>query len=440
MTNEYPICVVGLSQVGVAVVHRLQALRVPVTALTTAAEHARMHREFTKLGVQLLEVSQAWETEIDALPLQNAGCLVLAGDDEAHNVDACLIVRRHYPDLPISVRVSDVTLVRFLRMSVPHVDVYSMGSTTAPVAAELALQLMTTPREWPKNQRLTHTRAPARPITLALRWIVFACALSAVLAVAAAPHLTGLSFTRAGLWLVEHSLGVGDLAHTAALRWFAIVARLLGILLPAALIGMAVNMLITQRLSSLALSNPVRLRDHIVVFGAGNVGARAAEWLHKRKLKVVVVEHNAQLRNVQSLQSQGIPVIIGDATVPATLDLAAAWRASVALALTNSDAVNLHIALQLADKKVGVPTALRLLSPELSAHAAQLSNMTTISPVAETASHVCRTVERMRSERQKVKTDSAPDVVRTTGRFAGREFDEMGPPGSTPFPPTRIQS
>jgi hypothetical protein len=142
----------------------------------------------------------------------------------------------------------------------------------------------------------------------------------------------------------------------------------------------------------------------------------------------VVIERDAHHKNVQRLRSLGMAVVVGDATVDETLDLAAAWSAGAVLALTNSDAVNLHVGLLMSDHKIGVPTVVRLLSPELNDHATKASEITPLSPVAETASYLCRAVERLRSDRAKprepVAAATAGEVLnRPTGRYAGVEFD-----------------
>ena len=139
---QAPVIVVGLDAVGLAIVHRLHARRVPVRALATARELASWGGELGQLGVEVETVGEAWDTALRRVDLSGCSTVVLAADDDSANVDACLLIRRFHADLPVVARVSDGTLVRFLQMTVPHVEVYSMGSTTAPVAAEIAVQLL----------------------------------------------------------------------------------------------------------------------------------------------------------------------------------------------------------------------------------------------------------------------------------------------------------
>jgi len=427
-TEGFPILVAGLGAVGVAVVHRLHALGVPVRAVLSPLDRQRMSVELAALGIDLVIGSGNWGADLARQDLAAAGGVVLAADDDAQNVDACLIVRRASPDVPILVRVSDPTLVRFLQMTVPHLDVYSMGSTTAPVAAELAMHLI--------SERQAHPHAPAarRPLpkvrpSAVLAWTLLGCLLTvapATLLIAGALHLPVLVAAHMA-WMAlmaDGEIGSRLLQAAPTVRTVSFVLGIAGKLALTCGIGLLVDWLLTLRLPGVAASTAVRSQGHVVVFGAGNVGARVAELMHKRRVAVVVVEANGNIRNVQRLRSKGIKVIVGDATIEETLQTAGAYAAGVALALTNSDAVNLNIGLQTSDKKVGVPTVVRLISPELSAHVASYRDMVPVSPVAETASHVCRTVERVRVERISLRhpTQPPPELARPTGRFAGPEF------------------
>ena len=117
-------------------------LPVPVRALLTPAEMSRQAAELQALGVEIVTASAAWENDLGRQDFSRLGAVVLAADNDSSNVDACLLVRRASGEVPLLCRVSDPTLVRFLRMSVPRVEPFSMGSVTAPVAADMALQLL----------------------------------------------------------------------------------------------------------------------------------------------------------------------------------------------------------------------------------------------------------------------------------------------------------
>ncbi|MFZ4578545.1 MAG: potassium channel family protein [Myxococcota bacterium] len=427
--QSWPVVVAGLEPLGLAVLHRLHALNVPVRALVTPAELERYGRELANLNIETLVGSPNSAPDLERLDLPRCGALVLAADDAALNVDACLMMRRLSGHAPLVVRVGDPTLVRFLRMTVPHVYVYSMGSTTAPVAADLAMHLLAERRGLhpaAKRRRPAIHRLPrASVLLLSMMALLLLTLLPASLYFASALKLSLFEGFYTS-WTTMVSAGHGDAHILRAHQGMRVVAMALSIVAPlllAGTIGILADWLLTRRFAGTGLA-PVRLQDHVVVMGAGNVGARVAELLHQAKVKVVVIDSNPACRNVHRLRSVGIPVVVGDAKVDDTLDLAGAWWAGVALALTDSDTVNLHIGLQMSDKKVGVPTVVRLLSPELADSLASYPDVTPLSPVAETSAEICRVIERMRSDRQNLREggDDLPDGSRSTGRYAGREF------------------
>src|SRR5438309_1178107 len=64
--------------------------------------------------------------------LAELGCLVLADDDDALNVDAALHARQEQPTLPIVVRVFDPVLEEYLSNTSPDIAVLSMSGVAIP--------------------------------------------------------------------------------------------------------------------------------------------------------------------------------------------------------------------------------------------------------------------------------------------------------------------
>jgi Trk K+ transport system NAD-binding subunit len=164
---------------------------------------------------------------------------------------------------------------------------------------------------------------------------------------------------------------------------------LLGAGFTAALVSLMADWLIARRLGSLFARVAVQMSNHAVIVGAGNVGARVAELLVERGHRVVVIERDAENPNIARLRAHHIPVVLGDASVREVLDQASSFDAGVVMALTERDAVNLHIGLTMDEADDDVPVVVRLLSPELTAHVQRTSHMHAISPVAAAADAVC---------------------------------------------------
>jgi Trk K+ transport system NAD-binding subunit len=151
----------------------------------------------------------------------------------------------------------------------------------------------------------------------------------------------------------------------------------------AVLFALLSDWVLSRRLEVLQGRIRVRGKGHVVVAGAGNVGLRIAEILAADGLRLVVIEIHSESRNVSALRSAGHHVIIADATHRETLELAGIESASLVLAVTDSDAVNLQIALHAREH--GVPVVMRVTSPELSAHVCSRGDGVAFSPVVAAA-------------------------------------------------------
>ena len=116
---------------------------------------------------------------------------------------------------------------------------------------------------------------------------------------------------------------------------------------------------------------------------------------------MVVIERDAESRTVAVLRAAGHHVIVEDATREGILELAGLDRAAVVVALTDSDAVNLHISLLVRARRPGLPVILRVVSPELSAHVSERGDAIGISPIgvaadefADSAMSACTRVKK----------------------------------------------
>ena len=97
---------------------------------------------------------------------------------------------------------------------------------------------------------------------------------------------------------------------------------------------------------------------------------------------MVVIERNADNKNIEPLRANGHHVILADAARDATLSLAKVEDSAAMLCLTDSDAVNFQIALLVRAQSTDVPIMIRVVSPELSAHVSEHGHAVAISPIA----------------------------------------------------------
>jgi Trk K+ transport system NAD-binding subunit len=110
---------------------------------------------------------------------------------------------------------------------------------------------------------------------------------------------------------------------------------------------------------------PRALHDHVVVCGLGNVGYRTVTELMAQGIgDVVAVEIDEEGRYVDPARRLGVPVIIGDATLPETLAAVRITEARCLVVATNDDEANLQMALNARAEHPAMRIVLRLFDPD----------------------------------------------------------------------------
>jgi len=85
------------------------------------------------------------------------------------------------------------------------------------------------------------------------------------------------------------------------------------------------------------------LRDHVVICGYGRIGSIVAHELMDENVSIVVIESDPDVGN--SLDEQGIPYVIGDATDDETLLAAGLIRAKTLVTALSQEAANVYVTL-----------------------------------------------------------------------------------------------
>jgi len=102
---------------------------------------------------------------------------------------------------------------------------------------------------------------------------------------------------------------------------------------------------------------------YVIVMGGGRVGYYLARALLENNVEVTIIESSKDIFDLVT-QQVDCPVILGDGSSTAVLEMAGAARANVFVAVTNHDHDNL-IACQLAKQQFGVPrTIARVKNPK----------------------------------------------------------------------------
>ena len=106
--------------------------------------------------------------------------------------------------------------------------------------------------------------------------------------------------------------------------------------------------------------HPMRDAGHFVVCGFGNVGARVVAYLLHAGRRVAVIDRAPDPALAAEARWRGVHVMTANATSDSAISMARVADAEAVLALTDSDSVNLEIALSAMDVAPGIPIVMRI--------------------------------------------------------------------------------
>jgi Trk K+ transport system NAD-binding subunit len=107
------------------------------------------------------------------------------------------------------------------------------------------------------------------------------------------------------------------------------------------------------------------LQDHVIVCGAGRVGFRVFEQLHKLAVPMLVIEKDESKPFIAQMRTAGVPVLIDDVRAAGTLERANVRRARAVVCATDDDLANLNVALDARKLHPGVRVVMRLFDDDL---------------------------------------------------------------------------
>jgi len=328
-------------------------------------------------------------TDLEALDLAHVAAVGLAADDDTGNVDLAITLRAMSPSLRLVVRMFDPTLAAYLQRTLPNITVTSMTDVAAPAFVGAVLDgVERQPRRVHGMRRSVASAMPAGWDRLLVR-----TALTTVLVIVLATTffsralhldmLTALYFVSSTITTV----GYGDITLHHAPRFAQVVGILLmfgGTALSTLAFALLTEWLLDRRIHVLEGRMGVNWQDHAIVVGGGNIGYRVAALLRRRGMRVVIIERDGQARHMLGARADGDHVIVADALSDGILDLANVEHAAAVVAVTNSDAVNLHVAIAARGRCSSITVVMRVVSPVLSAHVSTTHEAVALSPLAVT--------------------------------------------------------
>lgn len=169
--------------------------------------------------------------------------------------------------------------------------------------------------------------------------------------------------------------GIGDTELPLAARFGGVVIQLFGLVLSSGITAVVVDALIKLRISDLTGGVRGTPRHHAVVCGLGRIGTSVLNHLIERGVPVVAIERSNDQPGVLRARRLKVPVIIAEATDPEALQQAGIQTADAVLAVTDSDAVNLEIALVAKGSQPEVRVVTRLFDHDLANKAERLLDL-----------------------------------------------------------------
>jgi len=218
-----------------------------------------------------------------------------------------------------------------------------------------------------------------RPLRIALALVVIVILVSTVLLrvtyTAKGPPGTHFTVLDALYFTVEtiSTVGFGDYYFSGQSQWleaYGVLLIIVGAAMVTTVFTLITNMLVTRRIEqSLGRGRQPGMTGHVVMVGLGAVGMRVLEGLLARGQEVVVVEREESNRNLNEARGMGVRVVVGDATLPTTLELINLSTASAVAILTSDDLTNIETGLAMRDRLgerwVDVPFVLRVFDRAL---------------------------------------------------------------------------
>jgi len=156
---------------------------------------------------------------------------------------------------------------------------------------------------------------------------------------------------------------------------FVSILRITGAALIASFTAIVTNFLLRARLGGALEIRRIPDSGHVVVCGLGNVGFRVVEELLRAGERVVVIERARDGRFMPTARRLGVAIIVGDAAVLEVLRQANATTARAVVASTDSELVNLEIALLARELNPRQRVVLRLSDVHLAQTLREAANI-----------------------------------------------------------------
>jgi voltage-gated potassium channel len=101
-------------------------------------------------------------------------------------------------------------------------------------------------------------------------------------------------------------------------------------------------------------------RNHVIILGIGHVGLRVTRALAQMGFEIVAIDQKATQAVDDELSDLGVPLILGDGRLPATLDKAGLRYAQSFIIATSNDFLNLEVTMRARDMNPDIRIVVRM--------------------------------------------------------------------------------
>lgn len=304
-----------------------------------------------------------------AIDLTSLSAAILVDERDERNLEIAIALLSIHARLPVVVSMMNESIAPHLQAANPALRVLNPARLAAPVFVDaLGTAIRHQLRYAPQPQ--ADQPAPARADWL-IRGLVAGFAALLIAATTYFHLAEHLSLIDAVYFVVvtTATVGYGDIS----LYHSGTTSKLVGIGLILASMGfiwmifsLTVDRIIKRRVQMALGRHTHKLRDHVILCGAGRLGRLVGESLLRRGERVLVVEQNENSEAVEHLRALGADVYCGDARSPRVLQESGVRRAKALYSLVANDFVNLEVGLNARSFVPGIRLILRIYDESMS--------------------------------------------------------------------------
>lgn len=130
--------------------------------------------------------------------------------------------------------------------------------------------------------------------------------------------------------------------------------------------GLLTNFMVSEKIAKLMAKEKVRMKDHIIVCGLGNIGLRVASELMALEQKFIVIDRGDEKDYVELLRKKKIPMILDNLKDESVLEEACIADAKSIIICTGNDLLNMELALNVRSKREDIVIVMRMFDQALA--------------------------------------------------------------------------